>query len=323
MPNDQPSPTPPLRPLSASELMAMDLPAPRPILESAHGPLLTSKSLALLHGPRGIGKSLVALGIAWAAATGGRFLGWQAPQPRRVTYIDGEMAAAELRERMRLFGRGPETMPGTMPDTLTFLLGDLHSKSEGLPDLGTLDGQYALLKQWTDWPDLLVLDNLASLVAPRYAPRQGGADHWSALQRLLLHLRRRGTAVLIVHHSDRAGQPRGTSRREELLDLVLALRKPRDYAPSDGARFEIHVEKARGLWGDAVAPIEARLARDPTQGDAGGTRWQWRPAQRGELDRVAALLKDGLNPNQIARELGISKSRSYRLRERVVGLGNS
>jgi putative DNA primase/helicase len=95
---------------------------------------------------------------------------------------------------------------------------------------------------------------------------------------------------------------------------VLALRPPADYAPSDGARLEIHFEKARGLYGDAVKPIEARLTPD----GMGGTRWAWRPACVGELDRVAALLKDGLNPNQIARELGISKSKSYRLRARAL-----
>ena len=328
MPNDSPaSPAPTIRSLSAPELMAMDLPKPRPLLVSGLEPILTAKNLVLLHGPRGVGKTFVALGIAWAVATGGRFLGWQAPQPRRVVYVDGEMAAAELRARLGLFGETvPATIPAAIPDTLTFLLGDLHYESEGLPDLGTLAGQNALVDQWGGWPDLLVLDNLASLVAPRYAPSQGGADHWSAIQRWLLHLRRTGTAVLVVHHADGTGQQRVTARREELMDLVLALRPARDRAagaaPKDGAHFEIHFEKARSLWGDAVAPIEARLVPDTTTGDAGGMRWQWQPAERGELDRVAALLRKGLNPNQIARELGISKSKSYRLRERVVGMDN-
>jgi RecA-family ATPase len=38
-------------------------------------PILSSKSLALLYGPRGLGKTFVALGIAWAAAAGASFLG--------------------------------------------------------------------------------------------------------------------------------------------------------------------------------------------------------------------------------------------------------
>jgi len=170
-----------------------------------------------------------------------------------------------------------------------------------------------------------VLDNLASLLTPRYVPRAGGDDHWRAFQRFLLYMRRADTAVLVVDHADKRGQKRGTARREELMDLVLALRPPRDPAPGrapqngatpkDGARFEIHFEKARHLWGDAVAPIEARLA----PGATGAPRWQWQPVQRGEIDRVAALLEDGLNPSQIARKLGMSRSRSYRLRERVIG----
>jgi len=32
---------------------------------------------------------------------------------------------------------------------------------------------------------------------------------------------------------------------------------------------------------------------------------------------VIDLLREGLNPNQIARELGISKSKAYRLREQA------
>jgi hypothetical protein len=32
---------------------------------------------------------------------------------------------------------------------------------------------------------------------------------------------------------------------------------------------------------------------------------------------VAALLRDGLNPNQVTRELGISKSKAYRLRQQI------
>jgi putative DNA primase/helicase len=298
---EQPATSPPvLRTLTASELMAADL-SRRTILE----PILASKSLALLYGPRGSGKTFLALGIAWAAASGGRFLGWQAPRPHRVVYVDGEMAASDMRARLGLFG--------TVPQTLTFLLGDLNLRSEGLPDLGRVEGQLTLGRNWGAWPDLLVLDNLSSLVGRD----RKGAECWAEVQRFLIHLRRANVAVLVVHHADRKGRPRGASQREDLLDLVLALRRPADYAPRDGARFEIHFEKARGLWGDAVEPIEARLATD----GEGAARWSWQPVQRRELDRIATLLKAGLNPNQIARELGISKSKSYRLRERVMWMG--
>src|SRR5688572_28851243 len=89
--------------LTAADLLAADTAPRRDLL----APLLVSDTAALVYGPAGIGKSFFALSIAWAAAHGGSFLGWQAPRPHRVLYVDGEMGAAELRERLALFGPPP------------------------------------------------------------------------------------------------------------------------------------------------------------------------------------------------------------------------
>ena len=72
-------------------------------------------------------------------------------------------------------------------------------------------------------------------------------------------LRRRGISVLIVHHAGKGGQQRGTSRREDVLDTSISLRHPADYSPVEGARFEVHLEKARGVHGDAAKPFEAQF----------------------------------------------------------------
>jgi len=286
------------RQMSAPELIAANLQGREPILD----PILATDSLALLYGPRGLGKTFVALGIAWAVAGGGSFLGWTADRPRQVLYIDGEMAAIDLQARLRMLG--------SAPPTLQFLIADLGAGT--MPDLGYMEGQIRLMETWGE-PELVVLDNLASLAGFK----TGGADCWTELQRFLLMQRRLGRAVLVVHHANKQGLQRGTNRREDVLDLVMALRRPADYQPKDGARFEIHFEKARGLYGEAAQPIEAKLETD----NHGLARWDWRPLQLGELERVASLLQAGLNPNQIAQELGISKSRSYRLRERVMQSG--
>jgi len=286
------------RQIAASELMTVALPDRELILD----PILASNALALLYGPRGLGKTFVALGIAWAVASGASFLNWTASRPRRVLYVDGEMAAVDLRERLKLLG--------SAPPTLKFLMADLSTQS--LPDLGYYEGLSRLQQSWDD-PELVVLDNLSSLAGFR----TGNADCWTELQRFLMLQRRSGRAMLVVHHANKKGLQRGTNRREDVLDLVMALKRPADHQPSDGARFEIHFEKARGLFGEAADPIEAQLETD----NLGVARWSWRPVHVGELERVAALLKAGLNPNQVAKELGISKSRSYRLRERVARMG--
>jgi hypothetical protein len=281
----------------ARDLMAADLPQRQFLLD----PLMTTKTLTLLYGPRGLGKTFVAMGIAWAVASGGSFLGWRAAKPRRVVYLDGEMAAAEMRDRLGLFG--------PVPDRLEFMLADLGTGS-AIPDLGTVDGQTILMTLLGSWPDLLVIDNLASLAGFRTKD----PDPWRQVQRFLLIMRRVRTAVLVVHHANKEGRQRGTSRHEDIVDLVMAIRRPADYRNGDGARFELHFEKARSLYGSAIDPIEARLAVDAE----GRAQWSWSNADVHELGRVAALLRDGLNPNQIARELGISKSKAYRLREQAI-----
>ncbi len=282
------------RRIAAPDLCAADLPERETILD----PILSAKSLALLYGPRGLGKTFLALGIAWAAASGGSFLGWRASRPHRVVYVDGEMAAVDMQRRLKLFG--------APPPTLDFMLADLHPGA--LPDLARSDGQYSLMEAWGR-PELVVLDNLSSL-----AGFQGGdPDRWSSLQRFLILQRRLGRALLLVHHANKKGFQRGTNRREDVLDLVMAMHRPDGYVPRDGARFEIHFDKARGLFGRAVDPIEARMEAD----DTGTARWSWKPAEANDLRRAAALLNDGITTPRMAEQLGVSRTAAYRLRDRA------
>jgi len=287
--------------ISAPELVSADLPPRERLLD----PILPARGLAMLYGPRGLGKTHVALGIAWAAAAGDTFLRWHAGQPRRVFYVDGEMPAADMQERLRLIGPAPPM--------LRFLLADMQE--EPLPDLGTPDGQAMLESAWDDRPpELLVIDNLSSLVGGAH---DNDVESWSAMQSWLLRLRRMAVSVLLVHHAGKGGQQRGTSRREDVLDMVLALRRPSNYQPKDGARFEVHVEKARGLFGEATEPFEAQLQADA----AGHPQWSWKPMRDAEYSRALELFADGIIAGDAAEELGISRASAYRLRKRALAEG--
>ncbi len=85
----------------------------------------------MIDGPRGLGKTHVSLNVAYAVATGGEFLGWKAPQPRRVLFIDGEMPGALLQERLAAI-----VAVNREPDTLDFLKICLRMRSRmGCPIL--------------------------------------------------------------------------------------------------------------------------------------------------------------------------------------------
>ena len=48
----------------------------------------------------GVGKTFFALNLAHAIATGGEFLGWKADKPRKVLFLDGEIAASDMQSSL-------------------------------------------------------------------------------------------------------------------------------------------------------------------------------------------------------------------------------
>lgn len=276
--------------LSAAELLATDMPPRHAVL----APVLLSDTAALLYGPTGIGKSFFALGMAWAAASGGSFLGWQASRPHRVLYVDSELGAAELRERLALFGPPPEGLTISAHDLRTGPLLDLAEEA----------GIVRLMEGWDD-PDLVVLDALPTLAGLG----SGDSERWDRLQRFLLHQKKHHRAILMVHPANKEGALHGTTRRADAVDLVMALRRPPDQPASGNARFEIHFEKTRRHRGLPLVPVLAELETKEGRG-----QWRWRPADASPVERVASLLNRGLSARQACDALGISRTWLFRLK---------
>lgn len=273
-----------------------------PVREMMLGPVLPAQGLAMVYAPRGLGKTFFALGFAHAVSCGGSFLRWKAPKPRRVLYVDGEMPAVAMQERLQLILYGSD-IPMMDLNRVSIISADLQG--DITIDVSTAKGQ-ALVEAYVDDVDMIVLDNLASL----HLGAENEGDDWKKMQAWLLSLRRRGKSVLLVHHSGKTGQQRGTSRREDILDTVIALRRPSDYAPEQGARFEVHLEKARGIYGDDTLPFEAQLNTG-----TGGARWSTKPLEDVERGKVVDMARQGLTVREIAEETGISKSKVGRIRK--------
>jgi len=56
--------------------------------------------ICFLYAPRGVGKTHIALAIAYAVVSNTSFLGWQPSKPRGVLYLDGEMPVSLMQERL-------------------------------------------------------------------------------------------------------------------------------------------------------------------------------------------------------------------------------
>ncbi|MDX1485036.1 MAG: AAA family ATPase [Alphaproteobacteria bacterium] len=274
--------------LTLQDFLTCNLP-PR---ENILGPWLPKAGLAMIYAKRGLGKTYIALGIAHAVAAGGKFLHWQAPKPRKVLYLDGEMVASTMQQRLREIDFGATTrLPD--PSYLQIITPDLQSM--GIPDLATQEGQDAV-EEWLDGVELVIVDNLSTLC--RFG-KENEAESWLPVQDWALQLRRRGITVLFIHHAGKGGQQRGTSRREDVLDTVIALRPPPEYHADQGLCVECHFEKARTLTGSDVAPFEITYEVLDRRGN-----WMTKGLEDSRKQMVANLYKDGIhNQRQIAEEM--------------------
>ncbi|SPQ02056.1 conserved hypothetical protein [Candidatus Sulfobium mesophilum] len=169
----------------------------------------------------------------------------------------------------------------------------------GMPDLSTPEGQ-GLIEEHLDGISVVIVDNLSTLCRSGV---ENKAEDWLPVQEWGLMLRRRGIAVMFIHHTGKGGAQRGTSRREDVLDTVIHLRRPGDYQPQEGASFSVHFEKARGLYGDDVKPFEAKLWTGPD----GKHTWLMKDIEESLTEKVAALLNDGIPQGEIPELLGVAK----------------
>lgn len=290
--------------VSLREFLNLEFP-PR---ENIINPWLPTQGLALLYGLRGIGKTLFAMWIAMVTACTGKFLKWEAEKPYGVLYIDGEMPAVVDQERFSNLVISVDIEPMA---PLKLITPDLQEW--GMPDLSTIEGQQ-LIEPHLEGISLVIVDNISTLCRQG---RENEAESWLPVQEWGLRLRSKHISVLFVHHSGKGGLQRGTSRREDVLDTIIALKRPQDYLPNEGARFEVHFEKARNLHGDEVKPFEAKL----TTVD-GKQIWLMKNIEDSLTYRVAELLNEGVAQYDIPDILGVSKGTvsKHKYKAKTLGL---
>ena len=244
-------PTPQLIVVAANQLPTYQFPLREPLLCRDTTVMFRAGHIGEVYAMRGIGKTWLMLTLGLITSTGGQALGWHAPQPRRVLYIDGEMASADLRDRLVLLS---DRTRMRLTDRLQMLGADWQQ--DYLPRLDTVTGQ-AAVEGFVEEAELIIIDNRSCLFDPE---GEKDATAWQPAGDWLLSLRRRGKAVLLAHHANRQGGARGHSKAEDPMDLILKLTRPEGYTSDQGARFLVEVDKGRGVYGSAAAPFIATLS---------------------------------------------------------------
>jgi putative DNA primase/helicase len=292
------------RGIDGSELVAMEIP-PRKCLIS---PILAPGEALLLAGWRGIGKSNAALSIALALCGGDPALNrWPAPRKGRVMYLDGEMGLQDLQYRIKALVAGSTQKPDLQ--NLIIVSPDLQQDLI-LPQLTTSRGQYSY-EYMMEGCDLVIVDNIATLARPSNGNANDERSIWE-LQDWVLSLRRRGIAVILVHHAGKGkdADQRGSSAREDVVQTSIMLREPPDALPEDN-RFEVWITKHRRFGGEDARPFGVT-----TTIQDGRMSFTAADITR-EIDDVRELLAEGKSIRQIATIIGLNPSKVQRLAAKI------
>ena len=267
--------------------------------------LIAERSLTLIAGAKSIGKSLLVLMLLGAIATGcGPFLGFRIVKARRCLYVDGEMPAKELQERLKfIFGsKAPIKLEVlSSEDTREVLDGSLkiNNPLHQAAFMRVLEELEAAGRR----PEVIAFDNLSTLcMGMDENSNSGEMDH---LIEFFMRLRHAGYAVIFVHHLNKQGSQRGGNRKEDPVDVSIVLSRLSSQRQNAAFRFWI-----KDIRGERPKPdrFVCELGRDPK---SGLPKWhvESMPESRGWVATLVGIAN--LNPEaqkDLVNLLGITKS---------------
>ena len=310
----------------AEEFVELKYPPIEPIL----GPW-TSQQINLLFAPSGVGKTMFGLSLAYAMAEGLDFLGWQFHgDPRTVIYLDGEMPAGMMQERLEE-ARSKRLFVANVPGWWADQVRTAQDRGASVPceelNLATEAGR-DLLSLWVELhdADVVFLDNFMSL-AWQDGTSYSSDEVWSDLKRWCTAERARGKCIILVDHANVRGGVFGTKTKLNVMDLVCEL-EPIDGPTSlevdsvEGSWARMKFSKTRGIQlscdsqggaGDSLSGVnqrEVRIARP-------GITWEVRDSAGDLVKQIAGMREDGMTIRQIAEELDVSFSKVQRTWKRV------
>ena len=278
--------------LEEASFMKLAFPERELLLE----PWLPRPGLAMVYAPRGEGKTWFALAVAKAIAGGHDLLGWRCPKAGRVLYVEGELPGQSVQSRLAEFRPSP-------PDMLHILCRDTFLlRRESMPDLGDPEGRLELNRIIDQCqPDVIILDTISTLVRSGV---ENDANSWAPLQAWLLEHRWQGRTIILMHHSGKSGQQRGTSKREDTMDTIIKVKKLPEECTDTESVFELNFEKSRDFYGKAAEPMRLRFSVKD-----GRATWLAEQVRDVQADRIREMLRAGTKQKDIAKKMGLTPGR--------------
>jgi putative DNA primase/helicase len=286
--------------LTKAEFMGISIPEPKFILSG----LVMEKSITIVNGARGCGKSWLIESIANEVAWGGRVGPWECEKAMNVLLVDGEMSMSLLQERIRMMDLGRDVR--RQPRSL-YLYPESYSYRLGLKRASILDSVWrCFILDLIGELDvgLLVLDNLSAL-APGIDENE--KMEFDPVNRWLLELRFHDVATIMAHHLGKSGDQRGTTAHEDHVDLAIQLHNPNRRG---GCKFLCTPTKDRAyITGDRKWRMEL------VEGKGGRKEFKWSEISEGK-EEGTSLNVEGFTCDEAMHRFGISRRTYFRAKRK-------
>ena len=265
-------------------------------------PWLQASEYCLLYGPTGIGKSYFAFDLAIHIACAVPFWGYHIPRARRVFYIDGEMGRKELGKRIHRFSLDPTFNAALAEGKTNFKT----TSFDNYVETGMMPKESEVFDRQMTMTEVVVIDNLMSCSTEMH-DRDTDFQQWGRIWNWIQKHRKEGRTIILLHHTNKAGDQLGTSKKLNQAHVSIDLRDAswnEDLLSGETLPTEFRFRKARGLSKADTLPIFAERYFPSEK----APYWLTRPLRDEKVKQAWKLKRKKMGKFDIAETLGVKSS---------------
>lgn len=283
-------------------------------------PVIAQKTVNLMYAEAGIGKTWVSLYISCCLACGKNAFDdrWKPEKPCKVLYVDGEMGEDDLKIRLAMIKnhfKGEEDQELLRKN---FFFVSIRSK---VPDLSTAEGQRLVdihleeIRKRTGYHErvaFMVIDNLGVLTL-----NSDSHTSWGRFFAWLKELKDKGTSSMIIHHTNKKGDQRGTEVKMAAVDNAFFIEG--NNSNEDTSLFmTIHVKKGRHIYGSAKKSISVEFT--PSENNSNWRFIDTGMTEKGLQERIKEWTISGWSNAQMAASLDGMNINTFKVLKKSLGV---
>ncbi|MDR3492552.1 MAG: AAA family ATPase [Gammaproteobacteria bacterium] len=289
-------------------------------------PFLSEGALIMLYAEPGAGKTYFLMLIASILTRAGdeqyQIGPLQLHNKCAIVILDGELIEYQFVGKLSSVSDpfGPASIDHPI---MTGINNEFSHKYGGSIDLANEGWRAAIYSIFEENPEykVLILDNLTSLC---WGFNENSKESWDIINHFLLSLKRLKVAVILVHHSNRAGGYSGHSAQTRNLDTTICMEKLG--SNTDEIHFRIKYEKTRDAKRGEAQGFVLKAGKHPD--NPKWIAWEHEDDDAAEQDDkdsddqiMVAVMQKEMTQREIAKAFGVSQPKVSNCKRQAIDRG--